>query len=315
VFLLFGIRSAAFTYVVFCASITVRDQFLRWSAHACGSFCIDALLAGVVVCAAPERLLCHLACGGRRLADEAGELQSEIHIFPGGSRRAGRLMKRNGRTFDSSFARRTVAETPISSWATEFLTLSARIGEAVQVQAHAVRAGHRPRSRRAGMNTAGMRALRPRSAAVVASRLHLRDAHRVPRRVDDPCAPGKPDIGDAVSGLQGWSYSSTLTPRDRSQATSAGRSWTSQVAWVCVSAVPVVLFVAASWVPPPGEHEVLFTLAQDLQAQQVVVEVSDSAKVGRQQHRLDRMLSKHECPSALPAAPAGATARRLPGRA
>jgi len=27
----------AFTYAVFCASITVRDQFLTWPAHAYGS--------------------------------------------------------------------------------------------------------------------------------------------------------------------------------------------------------------------------------------------------------------------------------------
>jgi len=30
-------RCGAFTHVVFCASITVRDQFLRWPAHAYGS--------------------------------------------------------------------------------------------------------------------------------------------------------------------------------------------------------------------------------------------------------------------------------------
>jgi hypothetical protein len=50
----------------------------------------------------------------------------------------------------------------------------------------------------------------------------------------------------------GMSYSSTVTPHDRSSATSARTSLTSHDAWVCVSAVPVVLFVTASWVPPPG---------------------------------------------------------------
>jgi len=36
-------------------------------AHADGSFCIDALLVGVVVCAAPEPLLCRSTSGGQRL--------------------------------------------------------------------------------------------------------------------------------------------------------------------------------------------------------------------------------------------------------
>src|SRR6266852_5133672 len=40
-----------------CQTRSVVD--LAQSPRQYGSFCIDALLVGVVVCAAPERLLCH----------------------------------------------------------------------------------------------------------------------------------------------------------------------------------------------------------------------------------------------------------------
>src|SRR4030095_6297984 len=71
-------------------------------------------------------------------------------------------------------------------------------------------------------------------------------------RVNDPRRPGEPDVGDAVVSLQaGQVVVSTLTPRDRSSATSARTSLTYQDACVWVSAVPVVLLVTLSWVPPP----------------------------------------------------------------
>src|SRR6266436_5390342 len=49
----------------------------------------------------------------------------------------------------------------------------------------------------------------------------------------------------------GRSYSSIFTPRERSSASSAPRSFTRQAAWVCGSAVPTVLLLMAKREPPP----------------------------------------------------------------
>src|SRR5216683_3240461 len=49
----------------------------------------------------------------------------------------------------------------------------------------------------------------------------------------------------------GRSYSSILTPRERSSASSASRSPTRHAACVCSSAVPTALLLSASRVPPP----------------------------------------------------------------
>src|SRR5713101_1316598 len=59
----------------------------------------------------------------------------------------------------------------------------------------------------------------------------------------------------------GRSYSSIFTPRERSSASSAARSFTRQAAWVCESAVPTVLLLMAKREPPPHLNWMAYALS------------------------------------------------------
>jgi hypothetical protein len=73
---------------------------------------------------------------------------------------------------------------------------------------------------------------------------------------------------------------------------------TYQDACVWVSAVPVVLLVTLSWVPPPQRKVTAASLSLRIsRAEPVVVEVPGGGEVGRHQHWVDRMVSKHGSPS------------------
>src|SRR6266581_8353226 len=134
------------------------------------------------------------------------------------------------------------------------------------------------------------------------SLLDLEDAQRVLPRVDDERCPGEPDVGDAVLGLQ--TRHVVVLDLD-----TAGPKLCDLSTYVLDEPRCLRLRVrrprgalshgqlGAAATP---EHDGRVTLVQDLQAKLVVVEVSSGAKISRQQHRMDYMLSKHRYPHFCP---------------
>src|SRR5512132_857115 len=150
-------------------------------------------------------------------------------------------------------------------------------------------------------------------AAVAASLLDLEDAQRVLAWVGEPRRPGEPDVGDAVLGLQAAQVAVLLWDPTCPQLDALGPHVADMPGGLClgVGGPGGALGHAQLGPAAAAKGDGGLALAPDLQAEPVMVEVLSGGEIGRQQHWVDRMGSKHGPPSSSLGTACGRTASEV----